>query len=123
MEIRWRPVERATQVARLGKVMQELEVEGPRVARIIKLKNGGLTMEEIAGAVGVDVSAVKRDSRAGRLTRLSNGMDTELNRTRRYSPTSLFLINEPFSASHALLSIIGGKAADINQPLRAVAQY
>ena len=103
--------------------MQELEFEGPRVARVIKLENGGLTKEEIAEAVSVDVSTVKRDWRAARLTRLSNGMEPGLNRTRRYSPTSLFLINEPFSASHALLSIIGGKAADINQPLRAVAQY
>jgi hypothetical protein len=111
------------QVARLGKVTQELEVEDPRVARIIKLENGGLTKEEIAEAGGVDVSAVKRDWRAARLTRLSNGMETGLNHTRRYGPTNFFLVNEPFSAGHALLSVKGGKAADINQPLRAVAQY
>jgi len=59
-------VERAIQIARLGKAMRELEVEDPRAVRVVKLKNGGLTNEEIAEAVGVDVSTVKRDWRAAR---------------------------------------------------------
>src|SRR5262245_14057981 len=59
-------VERALQVARLGKAMQELEAEDPRSARVVKLKNGGLTNKEIAETLGVDESTVKRDWRAAR---------------------------------------------------------
>jgi hypothetical protein len=47
-------VERAMQVVRVGKAMHGPEVDDPRAARIIKLKNGGLTKGEIAEAVGVD---------------------------------------------------------------------
>jgi ECF sigma factor len=71
-------IERAMQVARLIKAMQELEVDDPHAARIIKLKNGGLTNEEIVEAAGVDVSAAKRDWRAARLSRLSIGVETGL---------------------------------------------
>jgi RNA polymerase sigma factor (TIGR02999 family) len=59
-------VERALQVARLSKVMQELEAEDPRAVRVVILKSGGLTNKEIAEALGVDVSTVKRDGRAVR---------------------------------------------------------
>jgi RNA polymerase sigma factor (TIGR02999 family) len=59
-------VERAMQVARLGKAIQELEAEDPRAVLVVKLKNGGLTNEEIAEALGVNVSTVKRDWRAVR---------------------------------------------------------
>jgi len=71
-------IERAMQVARSVKATQELEVDDPRAARIIKLKNGGLTNKEIVEAAGVDVSAVKRDWRAARLSRLSIGIETGL---------------------------------------------
>jgi DNA invertase Pin-like site-specific DNA recombinase len=78
------------QVALLGKAMHEPEFDGPRADRIIKLKNGGLTNKEIVEAAGVDVSAVKRDWRAARLSRLSIGIETGLNRTRRDSPAKFF---------------------------------
>jgi ECF sigma factor len=116
-------VERARRVARLGKAMQEPEVDDPRAARIIKLKNGGSTDEEIAEVVGVDVSAVKRDWKAARLSRLSSGIGTRLNRTRRGSPTNFFLINDPFSSGRTRLLMKCGEVADINRPLRAVAQH
>ena len=83
-------VERETLVAQLAKAMRELEVDGPRAARIIELRIGGLTKEEIAEAVGVDVSAVKRDWRAARLFCLSSGIATGLIRTRRESPANFF---------------------------------
>ncbi|HEY9430055.1 MAG TPA: ECF-type sigma factor [Blastocatellia bacterium] len=85
-----RAIEQAMQVARLGKAMHEPEVDDPRADRIIKLKNGGLTNKEIVEAAGVDVSAVKRDWRAARLSRLSIGIETGLNRTRRDSPAKFF---------------------------------
>ena len=71
-------IERAMQVARLVKATQELEVDDPRAARIIKLKNGGLTNEEIVEATGVELSAVKKDWRAARLPRLSTGIEMGL---------------------------------------------
>jgi len=71
-------IERAMQVVRLVKAAQGLEVDDPRAARIIKLKTGGLTNEEIVEAAGVDVSAVKRDWRAARLSRLSSVIEMGL---------------------------------------------
>jgi RNA polymerase sigma factor (TIGR02999 family) len=59
-------VERAMQVAKLGKAMRELEADDPRAVQVVRLKNGGLTNEEIAEALGVNVSTVKRDWRAAR---------------------------------------------------------
>jgi RNA polymerase sigma factor (TIGR02999 family) len=59
-------VDRAMQIAELGKTVQELEADDPRAVQVVILKNGGLTNEEIAEALGVDVSTVKRDWRAAR---------------------------------------------------------
>lgn len=59
-------IDRALQIAALGKAMEELEAEDPRAVQVVTLKNGGLTHEEIAEALGVDVSTVKRDWRAAR---------------------------------------------------------
>jgi RNA polymerase sigma factor (TIGR02999 family) len=58
--------DRAMQIAALGKAMRELEADDPRAVQVVVLKNGGLTNEEIAEALGVDVSTVKRDWRAAR---------------------------------------------------------
>jgi hypothetical protein len=107
----------------LGKAAHEPEFDDLRVARIIRLKSGGLTNEEIVEAAGVDVSAVKRDWRAARLSRLSIGIETGLIVRAATVPRILFLINGPISSSRALLLMKCGKAADINQPLRAVAQH
>jgi hypothetical protein len=116
-------IERAMQVARLVKAMQELEVDDPRAARIIKLKNGGLTNEEIVEAAGVDVSAVKRDWRAAGLSRLSSGIETGLIVRAATVPRIFSLINGPFSSSRAPLLMKCGEAADVYRPLRAVAQH
>ena len=59
-------VDRAMQIAELGRTVQELEADDPRAVQVVILKNGGLTNEEIAEALGVDVSTVKRDWRAAR---------------------------------------------------------
>lgn len=59
-------VDRAMQIAALGRTVQELEADDPRAVQVVILKNGGLTNEEIAEALGVDVSTVKRDWRAAR---------------------------------------------------------
>src|SRR5262245_34410185 len=58
--------DRAMQIAALGKAMRELEADDPRAVQVVILKNGGLTNEEIAESLGVDVSTVKRDWRAAR---------------------------------------------------------
>jgi len=39
------------------------------------------------------------------------------------APRNFFLINEPFSSGRTRLLMKCGEAADINQPLRAVAQH
>jgi RNA polymerase sigma factor (TIGR02999 family) len=59
-------VDLATQIAALGKATQELEADDPRAVQVVILKNGGLTNEEIAEALGMDISTVKRDWRAAR---------------------------------------------------------
>ena len=59
-------VERAMLIANLGKTIKELEAEDPRAVRVVILKTGGLTNEEIAEALSVDISTVKRDWRAAR---------------------------------------------------------
>ena len=45
------------------------------------------------------------------------------NRTRRGSPANFFLINEPFSSGRVRLLMKCGEVADINRPLRDVAQH
>jgi RNA polymerase sigma factor (TIGR02999 family) len=58
--------ERALQYAALSKALDELSAEDPRAAQIVILRNGGLTVEEIAAVMSVGVSTVKRDWRAAR---------------------------------------------------------
>jgi len=45
-----------------------------------------------------------------------------INRKRRDSPANFFLINEPFSSGRTRLLMKCGEVADINRPLRDVAQ-
>jgi RNA polymerase sigma factor (TIGR02999 family) len=59
-------IEHAMQRVALGKAMQELEAKAPRAVRVVILKIGGLTNEEIAEEIGMDVSTVKRDWRVAR---------------------------------------------------------
>lgn len=59
-------VERALQIVRLGKAMQELEAEDPRAVQVVVLKSGGLTIEEMAEVIAVDISTIKRDWRSAR---------------------------------------------------------
>jgi RNA polymerase sigma factor (TIGR02999 family) len=58
--------ERALQYVALSKSLDELGAEDPRAVQIVILRNGGLTVEEIAAVMGVAVSTVKRDWRAAR---------------------------------------------------------
>src|SRR5262245_27300820 len=46
-----------------------------------------------------------------------------INRTRRDGPANFFLINEPFSSGRTSLLMKCGEVADINRPLRDVAQH
>jgi RNA polymerase sigma factor (TIGR02999 family) len=58
--------ERALQYVALSKALNELSAEDPRAAQIVILRNGGLTVEEIAVVMGLSVRTIKRDWRAAR---------------------------------------------------------
>jgi RNA polymerase sigma factor (TIGR02999 family) len=59
-------VERAMQFIALSEGIQQLKADKERTAQVVVLKMGGLTNEEIAEFLNVDVSTVKREWRPAR---------------------------------------------------------
>jgi RNA polymerase sigma-70 factor, ECF subfamily len=57
---------RALEAAQLGEALEELSGFDPRASRIVILKIGGLTIEEIAEITGVSRETVKRDWKTAR---------------------------------------------------------